>query len=142
MPPLEISKQNLMRMAEALPSSLFMPVVFSFPQLFTIRGDLAKTHGTDRFADRDGQGFTLNSRRDYNVLVPDRPFSIIDRTPFLRKEKIERFVLDLSNASPNRGFFRDIAKAAAEAKVLPDASRFNWKDGFYSDDEGARKSKE
>jgi putative protease len=137
-PPLEISKQNLMRIAEAIPPGTFFPMVFSFPQLFTIRGDLAKTHGADQFTDRDGMGFTLNSRRDYNVLVPERPFSIIDRTPFLRKERIEKFILDLSNASPNRGFFRDIAKAAAEARVVPDASRFNWKDGFYNEDEGTR----
>ncbi|TXT49814.1 MAG: putative protease [Spirochaetes bacterium] len=137
-PPLEISKQNLMRIAESIPHGTFFPMVFSFPQLFTIRGDLAKTHGAATFTDRDGLGFSLNSRRDYNVLVPARPFSIIDRTPFLRKERIEKFIIDLSNASPNRGFFRDVAKAAAEARVVPEASRFNWKDGFYNEDEASR----
>jgi hypothetical protein len=31
--------------------------------------------------------------------------------------------------------FRDIAKAAADALPLDDSSRFNWKDGFYNDEE-------
>jgi len=134
-PPLEISKQNLMRIAEAIPASALFPVVFSYPQLFRIRGDLTAKYDSTHFMDREGTSYTLVGRRDYNVLVPDRPFSIIDRTPFLRKEHFNKFILDLSNANSSRGMFRDVAKAAAEAKVLPDASRFNWKDGFYYDDE-------
>lgn len=134
-PPMEISKQNFMRLAANIPPSALMPITFSYPQLFRIRGDLASKYDSTSFMDRDGASYTLNGRRDYTVLVPDRPFSIIDRTPFLRKEHIDKFILDLSNANPSRGMFRDIAKAAAEAKVLPDASRFNWKDGFYNDEE-------
>jgi putative protease len=115
-----------------------MPITFSYPQLFRIRGDLASKYDSTNFVDRDGASYSLNGRRDYTVLAPDRPFSIIDKTPFLRKEHIDKFILDLSNANPARGMFRDIAKAAAEAKVLPDASRFNWKDGFYSEDESPK----
>jgi putative protease len=137
-PPLEISKQNFMRIMEVVPSHAFMPIIFSYPQLFTIRGDLASKHDSTQFSDRDGSSYALNGRRDYSVLVPNRPFSIVDRTPFLKKEHVDKFILDLSNANPSRGLFRDIAKAAAEAKVLPDASRFNWKDGFYSEDESKK----
>ena len=134
-PPQEISKQNFMRLVDNIPPSALMPITFSYPQLFRIRGDLASKYDSTNFTDRDGATYTLNGRRDYSVLVPDKPFSIIDRTPFLRKEHIDKFILDLSNANPARGMFRDIAKAAAEAKVLPDASRFNWKEGFYNEDE-------
>ncbi len=134
-PPMEISKQNFMRIAESVPPSAMMPITFSYPQLFRIRGDLSAKYDSSHFLDRDGASYTMNGRRDYTVVVPDRPFSIIDRTAFLRKEHIDKFILDLSNANPARGMFRDIAKAAAEGKVLPDASRFNWKDGFYNEDE-------
>jgi putative protease len=137
-PPLEISKQNFMRIKEAVPSHAFMPIVFSYPQLFTIRGDLASAYDSTQFSERNGSTYALNGRRDYSVLVPMRPFSIIDRTPFLRKEHVDKFILDLSNANPSRGLFRDIAKASSEAKVLPDASRFNWKDGFYTEDESPK----
>jgi putative protease len=135
-PPLEISKQNLMRIMEAFPPSTLMPITFSYPQLFRIRGDLSAKYDSDTFQDRDKAIYKLNGRRDYSVVVPERPFSIIDRVGFLRKERIDKFILDLSNANPARGMFRDVAKAASEGLVLPDASRFNWKDGFYNDEEG------
>ncbi len=134
-PPQEISKQNFMRLCETVPPQAMMPIVFSYPSLFRIRGDLASKYDSSSFADRDGTSYRLEGRRDYSLLVPDRPFSILDRTPFLRKEHVDKFILDLSNANPARGLFRDIAKAAAEALVLPDASRFNWKDGFWNEDE-------
>jgi len=134
-PPMEISKQNFMRLLENIPPSAMMPITFSFPQLFRIRGDLSSKYDSSSFMDRDGASYTLNGRRDYTVLAADQPFSIIDRTPFLKKEHVDKFILDLSNANSSRGMFRDVAKAAADAKVLPDASRFNWKDGFYSEDE-------
>lgn len=133
-PPMEISKQNLQRITERIPPQAMMPVVFSYPSLFRIRGDLSSKYETAGFSDRDGTSYNLIGRREYNVLAPDKPFSILDRTPFLRKEQFDKFLLDLSNANPARGMFRDVAKAAAEARVLTDTTRFNWKDGFYNDD--------
>lgn len=133
-PPMEISKQNLMRIAEKIPPSVIIPIVFSFPPLFRIRGDLSSKYDSSHFIDRDGSSYSLIGRRDYSVVAPDKPFSIVDRTPFLRKERFDKFILDLSNADPARGMFRDIARAADEASVLPDISRFNWKDGFYNEE--------
>ena len=137
-PPLEISKQNFMRILEGVPPQAAFPIVFSNPQLFRIRGDLSAKYDSTTFLDRDKSAYFLRGKRDYNVLVPERPFSIIDRTPFLRKERIDKFILDLSNSDPAKGFFRDVAKAAAEARILPEASRFNWKDGFYNDEEAGK----
>jgi len=134
-PPQEISKQNLMRLAQELPSRALMPITFSYPHLFKIRGDLEAKYGPTSFMDRDGSSYKLSGRRDYTILSPDKPFSIIDRVPFLKKEGFDKFILDLSCANPSKGMFRDIAKAAANALPLDDSSRFNWKDGFYSDEE-------
>jgi U32 family peptidase len=133
-PPLEISKQSFLRLSDTIPAQALMPIIFSYPSLFRIRGDLSAKYDSTHFTDRDGTTYTLSGRRDYSILAPDKPFSIIDRTPFLRKERFDKFVLDLSNANPARGMFRDIAKAVSEARVLPDATRFNWKDGFYNDE--------
>lgn len=137
-PPMEISKQDLQKLVEAFHPGAVMPIVFSYPSLFRIRGDLTAHYDSKRFMDRDGLSYTLSGRRDYNVLVPDQPFSILDRTPFLRKEGFTKFILDLSNADSTRGLFRDIAKAADEAKILPNASRFNWKDGFYNEENASK----
>lgn len=134
-PPQEISKQNLQRLAEELNPRAFMPITFSYPHLFRIRGDLASKYGPTSFVDRDGSSYKLQGRRDYTILSPDKPFSIIDRVPFLKKEGFDKFILDLSSANSSRGMFRDIAKAAADALPLDDSSRFNWKDGFYNDEE-------
>ncbi|MCE5255443.1 MAG: U32 family peptidase [Spirochaetaceae bacterium] len=133
-PPMEISKQDLMGIAKTIPPSALMPVVFSYPPLFRIRADLSSQYDSKRFVDRDGSAYTLRGRRDYSLVVPEAPFSIIDRTPFLRKERMTKFILDLSNADSTKGLFRNIAKAADEARVLDGTSRFNWKDGFYSDE--------
>lgn len=137
-PPMEISKQDLQKLVEAFHPGIVLPIVFSYPSLFRIRGDLTARYDSKRFMDRDGLTYTLSGRRDYNVLVPDKPFSILDRTPFLRKEGFTKFILDLSNADSTRGLFRDIAKAADEAKILPNASRFNWKDGFYNEENASK----
>lgn len=137
-PPMEISKQDLQKLVEAFHPGVVLPIVFSYPSLFRIRGDLTARYDSKRFMDRDGLTYTQSGRRDYNVLVPDKPFSILDRTPFLRKEGFTKFILDLSNADSTRGLFRDIAKAADEAKILPNASRFNWKDGFYNEENASK----
>jgi len=134
-PPQEISKQNLMRLTQELPPKALIPITFSYPHLFKIRGDLAAKYDTASFVDRDGSSYKLNGRRDYTILSPDKPFSIIDRVPFLKKEGFDKFILDLSCANPSKGMFRDIAKAVANALPLEDSSRFNWKDGFFNDEE-------
>ena len=133
-PPLEISKQDLGRVAEGLPGKAVAPVVLSAPPLFRIRGDLSARYDSDRFTDREGGSYRLIGRRDYSVLVSERLFSLIDRIPFLKSEGMGAFILDLSQIEPNRGLYRDIARAVDENRVLPETARFNWKDGFWSDE--------
>jgi putative protease len=133
-PPMEISKQNLLRLKENLPGVFLMPIVFSYPPLFRIRGDLSRKYDSKQFSDRDGESYTLTGRRDYSVVTPQKPFSLIDRITFLRKEGFGKFVLDLSNTESAKGMFRDIARAVDEGRVLSDASRFNWKDGFWNEE--------
>lgn len=146
-PPYEISRQTLYRLTDSLPAQFFVPIVFAYPDLFRIRADLSRVYGQSHFSDREGNTFTLVGKRDYSTVIPDRPFSLIDHVPNLKKQGFSRFILDLSNAEPTRGLYRDIAKATEQYKLLPGTSRFNWKDGFWSEevlrrvDDGARDEK-
>lgn len=137
-PPYEISRQTLYRLTEHLPAQFFAPIVFAYPDLFRIRADLSRVYGQSHFSDREGNAFTLVGRRDYSVVIPDSPFSLIDLVPNLKKQGFSRFILDLSNAEPTRGFYRDIARAADQFRPLTNTSRFNWKDGFWSEETARR----
>lgn len=135
-PPLEISRQNLYRLTEHLPATFFMPMIFAYPALFRIRSNLSSVYSEKRFADREGNVFQLEGRRDYSTVIPEKPFSLVDLVPNLKKQGFSRFIIDLTGADPARGLFRDIARAAEQFKPLPGTSRFNWKDGFWSEDKG------
>lgn len=135
-PPYEISKQNLLNIAEALPSALFMPIVFSYPPLFRIRADLASRYDFKTFTDREGLAYELRSGGDYSTVQPLRPFSLVDRIPFLKKEGIGKFIFDFSGIDLNKTLYKQVMKAAVEGRVLPETSRFNWKDGFWRPPEG------
>jgi len=138
-PPYEISRQTLYRLIENLPAQFFVPIVFAYPDLFRIRADLSHAYGQSHFSDREGKSFTLVGRRDYSTVIPETPFSLIDLVPNLKKQGFSRFVIDLSNAEPTRGLYRDIARAVEQYKPLNNTSRFNWKDGFWSEETARRK---
>jgi U32 family peptidase len=152
-PPLEISKQDFQKVAEAIHASALMPVVFSYPALFRIRADLAAKYDFTTFSDRDGSAYELMSMGDRaaggaaggeaaggegSVVTPMKPFSIIDRVPFLKKEGIGKFILDFSSVKLTKPLYRQVMRAAAEDKILPETGRFNWKDGFWNPEESAR----
>ncbi len=141
-PPYEISRQALYKLTEFLPAQFFAPVLFGYPDLFRIRADLTQKHEHSHFTDRERNTFTLVGRRDSSSVIPDTPFSLIDLVPNLKKQGFSRFILDLSNADPSRGLYRDLAKAIDQYKVLPNTTRFNWKDGFWSEDTVRRESGE
>jgi len=130
-PPYEIGKQDFFRVAGIVPSQVFMPIVFSYPPLFRVRTDLATRYGIRYFKDRTGPTYELISAKDYSVVVPSAPFSIVDRLPFLKKEGIGKYILDFSSIELTKPLYKQVAKAAEEGRVLPDTTRFNWRDGFW-----------
>ncbi|MBP6958900.1 MAG: U32 family peptidase [Spirochaetia bacterium] len=133
-PPYEISRQDLYRLTEYLPAQFFAPIVFAYPDLFRIRADLSRKYDNAKFMDREDNAFRLIGKRDYSVVVPDRPFSLTDLVPNLKKQGFRRFIVDLSNAEPSKGLYRDIARAIEQGSPLPNTTRFNWKDGFWSEE--------
>ena len=50
----------------------------------------------------------------------------------MMKLGLTHFLLDFSRTQVDKSEFRFIMKALFKGDVLPETSRFNWKDGFYS----------
>jgi putative protease len=136
-PPLEISKQDFQKVAEALPASVLMPIVFSYPALFRIRADLAAKYDFSSFSDRDGSAYELSRAGAGAVVTPMKPFSLVDRIPFLQKEGLGRFILDFSSVKLTKPLYKQAMRAAWEGRVLPETGRFNWKDGFWQAEESS-----
>jgi putative protease len=134
-PPLEISKQDFQKVSEAVPASSWMPIVFSYPALFRIRADLAVRYDFTTFSDRDGSAYEIISSGDGSVVTPQRPFSLIDRIPFLQKDGVGKFILDFSSIKLTKPLYKQVMKAAQEGRVLPETGRFNWKEGFWQAEE-------
>lgn len=129
-PPYEISKQDLFKVSEGM-ERFFLPLAFAYPPLFRIRADLASKYSFRFFTDREGQGYELVGRRDYSTVIPQEPFSIVDRIPYLKKDGYSRFVLDFSRVAMAKSMYKQVMHAADEGVLLPETGRFNWKDGFW-----------
>jgi putative protease len=134
-PPLEISKQDYQRVAEVAPAGSWMPIVFSYPALFRIRADLAREYDFRTFRDRDGSAYELSASGDGSVVTPMKPFSILDRIPFLQKDGVGKFILDFSSIKLTKPLYKQVMRAAIEGRLLPETGRFNWKEGFWMPEE-------
>jgi putative protease len=139
--PLENNRQNLERSLgfeklKHLREFVFVPV-FAWPPLFRIRADLGKVYGFKSFQDSRGELFSLCSDREETLVIPERPFSITDKIPFLKEAGFRRFIIDLSGPILKKKAYKDLMRSAESGVPLPDISRFNWKDGFFSSEQGA-----
>jgi putative protease len=136
--PLENNRQNLERTVppgrDSLRSLVFVPV-FAWPPLFHIRAGLSAVYEFDAFSDSRGEQFSLVTTPAGSQVLPEKPFSITDKIPFLQAAGFQRFIIDLSGHGLKKSDYRDIMSAAASGVPLPGISRFNWKNGFYKTEE-------
>jgi putative protease len=146
--PLENNRQNLEKtMPPRLRSSVFV-TLFAWPPLFRVRGNLRNIYSFKEFKDSRGETFSLIGGRSAapqdlptgdTVIIPDTPFSIVDKRPFLMEAGFRRFILDFSGGTftgsfpVKKKFYREIMAAAEEGQPLRGITRFNWKDGFFSE---------
>ncbi|MBN2874079.1 MAG: U32 family peptidase, partial [Spirochaetales bacterium] len=107
-PPLEISKQAFGKLAETVPGKSFFPTVFAYPQLFTIRSDLGDLFDLRFLRDRDGDEYELVSSPDGSVVIPIKPFSLVDRIPYLKKDGASKFILDFSFIDLKKQVYRRV----------------------------------
>jgi putative protease len=139
--PLENNRQNLEKTIEAPHRHWVFVTVFAWPALFRIRADLGNLYDFGPFSDNQDEEFRLAAGEDGTRVYPRQPFSIVDKLPFLREAGFSRFILDLCGGPGNSGSslkkaqYRDLMKSAQNALLLTGASRFNWKDGFYKQEE-------
>jgi putative protease len=135
---LENNRQNLEKTLDVSQRSRAFVTVFAWPALFRIRANLRDIFAFNRFSDSRGEEFRLSTGDEGSLVYPERPFSIVDKIPFLQASGFGRFILDLSvgsGQSLKKNQYRDLMKSVKEALPLPDVSRFNWKDGFFRQEE-------
>jgi putative protease len=135
-PPLENNRQNwektLGAEGRALRNMAFVPV-FAWPPLFRIRADLAPLYDFKRFGDNRDERFSLIADREGSMVIPEKPFSITDKIPFLQEAGFRRFIIDLSGPPLKKNAYKDLMRAVRDGTPLPRISRFNWKNGFYTE---------
>ena len=130
--PLENNRQNLERtVSEDLRPFMFV-TLFAYPALFRIRSDLSSLYQFQYFSDGKDENFRLLHASEGSVVVPEQPFSIIDKETFLKDAGFSRFIVDFSGPPLKKVDYRDVMAAFKAGKSLPHTTRFNWKDGFYA----------
>jgi putative protease len=130
--PPENNRQNLERTVEAGRRSGIFIILFAYPALFRIRANLGGVYSFSKFQDHKEEQFRLINNGDGSLVIPEKPFYIGDKMPFLKTAGFSRFILDFSGPVLKKKDYKDIMTAVQNALPLPNTSRFNWKDGFYT----------
>ena len=136
--PLENNRQNLERTLgtdnrQSLRDRVFVPI-FAWPPLFHIRADLGKQYDFKMFSDSREEKFLLANGSEGSRVFPAKPFSITDKISFLQDAGFRRFIVDLSGLPLKKADYKDLMRAIDNGIPLPRMSRFNWKDGFFSEE--------
>jgi putative protease len=137
----ENNRQNLERTVDAGRRAFTFITLFAYPALFRVRADLSRVYDFREFRDSREERFQLISAGgnagpgggDGSLVIPEQPFSIVDKLPFLEEAGFRRFILDFSGPPLRKKDYRDIMTALKTGRPLPDTSRFIWKNGFYSE---------
>ncbi|MBO5690995.1 MAG: U32 family peptidase [Spirochaetaceae bacterium] len=130
--PLENSRKNLEATFESHLRSRILVPVFAYPALFRMRFKLPDSYDFTFFSDKEGMTFKALSTRDGSFVMPENPFSIVDKVQVLKSAGFNRYLIDMSKTHVQKKHFKQIVAAMLKKQVLPETSNFNWKDGFFS----------
>jgi putative protease len=129
------NERNTAVRVKALRAAVFL-TIYVQPKLFQIAGNLNGDNSLGTFYDKEGTAFRLaddgSARNGTSYAVPETPFSITDKIPFLKTAGWSRFILDFTPQPLKKVRYKAVMQAATQGTVLP-CTRFNWKDGFYTD---------
>jgi U32 family peptidase len=131
--PLENNKKNLIE-TSILHPKLWFVTIFVYPELFQIKADLSKNYNFTFFNDNLENQFHLFAGEEGTTVIPEKPFSIIDKIPQLNKAGLNRFIVDLSFMKITKNYYKTIMKTVENKGIIETATRFNWKNGFYRED--------
>lgn len=132
--PIENNKRNLYLSSENFKRQNWLIAVFSFPELFQIRARLNKKYSFKTINDNiNDYDFYLINKGLKTSLMPEKPFSITDKIPDLRKKGFNKFIIDLAFMETKKNAYKKIMRFADEGKIIEETTRFNWKDGFFTE---------
>ena len=129
--PMENNRQNLEKTVDGGRRTFTFIKVFSYPPLFRIRADLSDAYSFGIFSDGQKDEFILKSAEEGSHVISETPFSIIDKIPFLEKAGFDHFIIDMTEHPLKKNDYKDLMSSVRGASPIPNASRFNWKDGFF-----------
>ncbi len=130
--PYENSKKNLEAVFEPKFRDRVLLPVYAYPTLFRMRFKLPKNYDFTYFSDKEETNFKVNSTADGSFVMPEAPFSILDKCEALKSEGFKRFLIDFSKTKIRKQEIKAVQLSLAKQKPLEGVSRFNWKEGFYS----------
>ena len=85
--PAENSEKNLEAIFEnSAERSRVLVSVFSYPVLFRMRFKLPGDYDFTYFSDKEGMGFKVNSTPDGSFVMPEYPFSLLDKMETLKSK--------------------------------------------------------
>lgn len=131
--PYENSRKNLEATFEPNIRSRVLVPVFAYPALFRMRFKLPSDYDFTFFEDKEGEVFKVNSTKDGSFVMPESPFSIVDKVDALGKAGFKKILIDFTKTKVTRSQIKAIISSMTKGQPLPEISRFNWKDGFYRD---------
>lgn len=130
--PYENSRRNLEATYENNVRSRVCVPVFAYPALFRMRFKLPKDYDFTYFEDKEEKVFKVNSTVDGSFVMPEEPFCIADKYKYITDSGFKKILIDFSKTKVTRSQIKAITLSLTKGQPLPDISRFNWKDGFYS----------
>lgn len=130
--PYENSRRNLESTYDESVRSRVLVPVFAYPALFRMRFKLPSDYDFTYFEDKEETVFKVNSTPDGSFVMPEQPFSILDKVNFITSSGFKKILIDFSKTKVTRSQIKAITTSMAKSQPLPDVSRFNWKDGFYN----------
>lgn len=130
--PLENSYRNLEQtFVSSMEKSRVLLTIFAYPALFRMRFKLPSDYDFTYFYDKEEKVFKVNSTEDGSFVMPDDPFSIVDKIQTLQQNGYTHLLIDYSKTAVRKSDMKDLMDAMHKHEVIPGSSRFNWKDGFY-----------
>jgi putative protease len=137
--PLENNRQNLEKTVPPKQRGGVLVTLYANPPLFRIRTGADYLYRFGSFSGSRDEPFELINGEGGSVVIPAEPFSITDKRPFLAEAGFRRFILDFSAGQFSGSFplkkklYKEVIKAAMEGLPLAGISRFNWKNGFFTE---------
>ena len=130
--PYENSRRNLEATFDQNVRSRVLVPVFAYPALFRMRFKLPEDYDFTYFEDKEKKVFKVNSTADGSFVMPEEPFAITDKVNYIKQAGFNKILIDFSKTKVTRNQIKTISSSMLKAQPIPDCSRFNWKDGFYS----------